>query len=192
MPQSFLPYQNLSLGISVETLNQYWEMFQFSSLPNGCAMMGVASDCAVVYTLSTAQLLALNATPVQLIAPPITTVAGQGPLVPPAGFLFVPTTMTADYDFEGTAFTVGNADNAFQLEYTGKAVSLLSMTVTGLVDQAADTVATNFASATGTKFATANSANLGVEVKLVGTTPALTLGNGNVTLNVLYNTYVLF
>jgi hypothetical protein len=186
-----LPFQNNSLGISPEVLGPYWDIFQFSESPNGAAVMGVASDCAVVYTLTTAQLLALNATAVQLVAPPAST-AGLSYLAPPAGFVYVPTTLTAQYDFEGTAFTVGNADNAFQIEYTGKATSLLSMLVTGLVDQAADTVATNYGVSPGPKISLANSANLGLEVKLVGTTPALTLGNGNVTLSMLYNVYVMF
>ena len=185
-----LPFQNQTLGVSPESLMQFWEQFQFSNVNNGSALMGIASDCAVVLTLTTAQLLALNATAVQLVAPPVTT--GLGNLVPPAGYLFVPTTLTAQYDFEGTAFTIANADNAFQIEYTGKATSLLSMLVTGLVDQAADTQATNFAAAAGPKISLANSANLGLEVKLIGTTPALTLGNGNVTLNMLYNVYIMF
>jgi hypothetical protein len=185
-----LPFQNNTLGVSPELLSQFWEQFQFSNVNNGSALMGVASDCAVVLTLTTAQLLGLQTTPVQLVAPPI--ISGLGNLVPAAGYVFVPTTVTADYDFEGTAFTIGNADNAFQIEYTGKATAMLSMLVTGLVDQAADTVATNFAAATGSKIALTNCANLGLEVKLVGTTPALTLGNGNVTLSMLYNVYVMF
>lgn len=184
-----LPFQNLSLGVSPETMATWWEQFQFGSVPNGMALMGIASDCAVVYTLTTAQLLALQSIAVQLVAPPVTT--GLGNLVPLGGYLYVPTTLMANYDFEGTAFTIGNADNAFQIEYTGKATSLLSMLVTGLVDQVTDTVATNYAATPGAKFSAANSANLGLEVKLVGTTPALTLGNGNVTLNILYNVFAL-
>src|ERR1700741_2819309 len=101
-----LPFQNQTLGVSPESLAQFWEQFQFSNVMNGSALMGIASDCAVVFTLSTAQLLALQSTPVQLIAAPVTT--GLGNLVPAAGYVFVPTTMTAQYDFEGTAFTVGN------------------------------------------------------------------------------------
>jgi hypothetical protein len=184
-----LPFQNLSLGVSPETSMQWWQQFQFASCPNGVALMGVATDCAVVYTLTTAQLLGLQTTAVQLVAPPVTT--GLGNLIPPNGYLYVPTTLTAQYDFEGTAFTIGNADNAFQIEYTGKAVSLLSMLVTGLVDQATDTVATNYAATPGAKFSAANAFNLGLEVKLIGTTPALTLGNGNVTLNLVFNTFAM-
>jgi hypothetical protein len=184
-----LPLQNLSLGNSPETSMQWWEQFQFQNIPNGVANMGMATDCAVVFTLSTAQLLALQTTAVQLVAPPTTT--GLGNLIPPGGYLYVPTTLTVNYDFEGTAFTIANADNAFQIEYTGKATSLISMLVTGLVDQVADTISTNYAAATGTKISTANSANLCLEVKLIGTTPALTLGNGNVTLNMVYNVVAL-
>jgi hypothetical protein len=176
--------------ITPESSNQFWQQFGFTGAPNGIVNMGIPSDLAVSYLLTTAQLLALQTTPVQLIAAP--NVTAQGNLTPPAGYLIVPTTMTAQYDFEGTAFTLGNADNAFQLEYTGKAVSLLSMLVAGLVDQAADTIATNVEPSPGAKISLANSANLGVEVKLVGTTPALTLGNGNVTLNILYNIIALY
>lgn len=184
------PFQNNALGISPESLNQFWAQFLFSGNPNGAVMGTVASDIGASATLTTALLLALQTTAVQLVAPPVIT--GGTISVPVGGFLYVPTALTADYDFEGTAFTIANGDNAFQIEYTGKTTNLLSMAVTGLVDQAADTVATNFAAATGTKIAAANAANLGLEVKLTGTTPALTLGNGNVTLNLLYNVYVLF
>lgn len=184
------PFQNNSLGLSPEALNQFWQQFQLAGYPNGIVQGTIASDLSVTLQLTTAQLLALQTTAVQLVAAPVTS--GGTISLPPGGFLYVPTTLTADYDFEGTAFTIGNADNAFQIEYTGKSTSLLSMTVTGLVDQVADTVATNFAAATGTKFALTNAANLGLEVKLVGTTPALTLGNGNVYLNLLYNVYCLF
>lgn len=189
---SFLPtVGSSSLGISPEVMAPFWEQFGFTGHPNGIASMGIAQDCAVVYQLTTAQLLALQTTAVQLIAAPITS-GLPSYLVPPGGFAFVPTTMTAEYKFGGTAFTIGNADNAFQLEYTGKATSLLSMTVTGLVDQAASTLATNDIPVVGSKISLANSANLGVEVKLVGTTPALTLGNGTVYLYVTYTTIAMF
>jgi hypothetical protein len=187
---TFPSVSNNTLGIAPETLNQFWQQFAFTGFPNGMSIGTIASDMSVSLNLTAAQLLALQTTAVQLVAPPVTT--GGTISVPPAGYLYVPTTLTAQYDFEGTAFTIASGDNAFQIEYTGKAVSLLSMLVTGLVDQAADTVATNTAPAAGTKFAATNAANLGLEVKLVGTTPALTLGNGNVTLNMLYNVYCLF
>lgn len=184
-----LPFQNNSLGISPETLNQFWEQFQFSGNPNGAVLGTVASDVSVTYQLTSAQLLALQTTAVQLVAPPVTT--GLGNLVPTNGYLFSPTFMVAEFVKKTTAYTIGNADNAFQLEYTGKSTSLLSMTVTGLVDQAANTYAYASSVVAGGKISLANSANLGLEVKLVGTTPALTLGDGTVYLNVLYNVFCM-
>jgi len=185
-----LPFQNLSLGLSPESMAQWWEQFQFSVQNNGMAQMGMATDCAVVYQLTTAQLLGLQTTAVQLVAPPVIT--GLGNLIPPAGYLYYPTMMTGQYKFGGTAYTIGNADNAFQIEYTGKATSLLTMLATGLVNQGASTVATNDAIQTGPIIALTNCANLGLEVKLVGTTPALTLGNGSLYLNLVYNVIALF
>jgi hypothetical protein len=152
--------------------------------------MGVATDCAVVYQLTPAQLLALNTTAVQLVAPPQVT-GLPSYLVPPGGFIYVPTTLTCEYKFGGTAYTIGGTTPTFQIEYTGKAVSLISMLLTGLVDQAVSTQATNFAAATGPIASLANSANLGLEVKLGGTTPLLTLGNGNVFISMVYNIYVM-
>lgn len=185
-----LPFQNLSLGVSPEALAPFWEQFQFAGVHNGQAQMGVASDCGVVFQLTSAQLLALNTTAVQLVAPPVT--AGlPSYLVPPRGYLYVPTTMTLEYIFGGTAYTIGGTTPVIQVEYTGKAVSLISVSPTGLVDQAANTQTTNFAATTGPIASLANSANLGLEVKLGGTTPTLTLGNGTVNLYLLYNLYAL-
>jgi hypothetical protein len=65
------------------------------------------------------------------------------------------------------------------------------MTATGLVDQGANTMATNDIPVVGSKISLANSANLGLEVKLVGTTPALTLGNGTVVLYLTYDLIAL-
>lgn len=184
-----LPFQNNTLGLSPEVLGPYWDQFQFSESVNGTALMGIASDCAVVYQLTTAQLLALQTTAVPIVSAPVTT--GLGNQVPPNGYLYVPTTINLAYKYGGTAFTIGNADNKLQVEYTGKSVSLISMLATGLVDQTANTQATNFAAATGPIATLANSVNLGLEVKLTGTTPALTLGNGTVLLSLIYNVYAL-
>jgi hypothetical protein len=192
MPTPVFPFQNQTLGLSPEILGPYWDQYQFSESVNGTALMGIATDCAVVYQLTTAQLLALNATAVQLVAPPVVPGGGIPTyLAPPAGYLYVPTTMTLAYKFGGTAFTIGGTTPVFQIEYTGKAVSLLSMTPTGLVDQAVNTLATNFAAATGPVLANTNCANLGLEIKLGGTAPLLTLGTGTVLVSLIYNTYAL-
>lgn len=169
---------------------QFWEQFLFTGNPNGTVMGTIASDIGVSFLLTSAQLLALQTTAVQLVAPPVIT--GGTISVPLNGFLYVPTYLTAEFVKNTTAYTIGNADNAFQIEYTGKTTSLVSMTVTGLVDQAANTQATAAVVVAGPKISLANSANLGLEVKLAGTTPALTLGNGTVYLNLLYNVIALF
>jgi hypothetical protein len=129
----------------------------------------------LAYQLTSAQLLALQTTAVQL--------------APAPGLLFalMPKFMSVQYKFGGTAYTIGNADNAFQIEYTGKATNLLKTNATGLVDQASDQVIDVAITDVGSVISRANRENLGLEVKLVGTTPALTLGNGTVVLNLNYD-----
>lgn len=182
-------FQNNSLGISPEALMQFWQQFQLQGYPNGVVQGTIASDLSVSLLLSSAQLLALNTTAVQLVAPPVTS--GGTISLPPRGFLFVPTTLTLEYIFGGTAYTIAGTTPVIQVEYTGKAVSLVSVSPTGLVDQAVNTQTTNLAPATGPIASLANSANLGLEVKLGGTTPSLTLGNGTVWVHMLYNLYAM-
>jgi hypothetical protein len=185
-----LPFQNNTLGVSPEVLGPFWDQYQFSESPNGNAMMGVASDCAVVFALSNAQLLALQSTAVQLVAPPV--VAGlPSYLVPANGYLYVPTTLTLEYRFATAGFTLGNADNRLQIEYTGQSVNLISMLATGLLTLGSNAIATNVAPTPGPITTLATSANLGLEVKLAGTTPALTVGGGTVVVHMLYNVYAL-
>src|SRR5882724_383055 len=138
-----------------EQLNQLWEQFALSGWPNG-TIEGTVPRLGVTYQLSSAQLLALQTTAVLLVPPPITS--GLGNLVPPAGYAFVPTSLRAEYVFPtaGTAYTIGNADNAFQIEYVGKTTALLSMTVTGLVDQTASTIALNATTVSSAKIAVTN------------------------------------
>jgi hypothetical protein len=104
--------------------------------------------------------------------------------------LYVPTGLTAEYVFGGTAYTIAGTTPVIQIEYTGKAVNLLSISPTGLVDQAVNTAGSTFA-ATSPLVALTNAANLGLEVKLGGTSPLLTLGNGTLTLHVVYNVYAM-
>jgi hypothetical protein len=186
---TFPSVSNLGLGVSPELLNLYWQQFGFTGFPNSSVNGVIASDVSVAVQLTSAQLLALNTTAVQLVAPPVTS--GGTISVPPRGFLYVPTTLTLEYLFGGTAYTIGGTSPVIQIEYTGKAVNLLSVSPTGLVDQAVNTQTTNLAAGTGPVAALANSANLGLEVKLGGTTPTLTLGNGTVNLYMLYNVYAL-
>lgn len=136
----------------------------------------------IALQLTTAQLLALQTTAVQLVPAPVI-----GP-----GYQLYPTSLYAEYVFNSTAYTIANADNAFQIEYTGKTTSLLSMTVTGLVDQVVSTAAVQQVILAGAKIAKTNCNGLGLEVKLAGTTPALTLGNGVVNLVLGYDIVTLF
>ena len=188
MPQQFLPYQNTSLGVSFESLSQFWQQYQMDvtdALVVGC----VASDQSVVFPLTNAQLLALQTTAVQLVAPPVTS--GLGNIIPPNGYLYVPTTLTVEYRFATAGFTLGNADNRLQIEYTGQSVNMISMLATGLLTLGSSAVATNVAPTPGPITTLATSANLGLEVKLAGTTPALTVGGGTAVIHLLYNIYVL-
>ena len=184
-----LPFQNQAVGVSPESLYQMWEQFQFTSFPNG-AVNGTEPEISIRYVLTSAQLLALQTTAVTLVTAPISSALGN--ITPPAGYAFIPLSLRAEYVFGGTAYTIGNADNAFQIEYVGKTTALLSMTVTGLVDQAVSTIALNATTVSTAKIANTNVANLGLEVKLVGTTPALTLGNGTVHLALGYTIIPLF
>ncbi len=127
--------------------------------------------------LTSAQLLALQTTAVTIEPSPSTlAVAGK------VAMWLVLERMSLEYIFNSVAYTIGNANNAFQLEYVGKAVALASANATGLVDQAVSTVVSVAALNAG-NLAVSNVLNLGFELKLVGTTPALTLGNG--TLQVI-------
>lgn len=148
---------------------------KYKSLPG-------AAGGLVALQLTSAQLLALQTTAVQLVAAPVI-----GP-----GYQLYPTSLYAEYVFNSTAYTIGNADNAFQIEYTGKTTSLLSMTVTGLVDQVASTCCVFQPVLGGAKIAKTNCNGLGLEVKLAGTTAALTLGNGVVNLVLGYDIVTLF
>lgn len=188
----FLPFvdSGQTLGLSPEQLSQYFQQFSADGFPSGMVNCGVMSDCAAVYQLSNAQLLALAATPVQILAPPQVT-GLPSYLVPPNGFLYVPTTLTLQNKFGGTVFTIGNANNILQLEYTGQATSMLSILATGILDQNTNKLGTNLSAATGPIVAPATGVNLGLEVKLTGTTPALTLGTGTAILTVLFNIYAL-
>ena len=172
-----------------EQLNQTWEQFALTGFPNG-TVEGTQPVIGIRYVLTTAQLLALQTTAVTLVAAPIAS--GLGNITPSKGYAFIPTSLRAEYVFNTTAYTIGNADNALQIEYVGKTTALLSMTVTGLVDQTASTVALAATTTSSAKIAITNMANLGLEVKLVGTTPALTLGDGSVHLALGYTIIPLF
>jgi len=195
MPLSYLPGSDIfTLGTSPEVLNPFWQQFTFDGFPSGLVNMGVASDCAVIFPLTNAQLLALNSTAVQIVSAPFFGSSIPSYQVPPNGFLLVPTAITLQDKVASTpvAFTLGNADNKIQIEYTGQAVNLLSINAAGILDQTVNKVGTNLAPVTGAITALTAGANLGLEIKLTGTAPALTLGTGTAILTVLYNIYALF
>ena len=141
--------------------------------PNPAGVIPPSGGQTVQVVLSTADLEALQTTAKQLVAG-----------IP--GYLLVPTRLTLQYKFNTTAFTLGNADNGFRLEYAGKTTALTGTTAAaGLVDQTASTVLSVLAAAAGA-LAQSNCAGLGLELKLIGTTPALTLGDGSVTATLEY------
>jgi hypothetical protein len=175
--------------VTPESLSQWWEQFDLTGYPNG-DLGGTIPRCGVTFQLTSAQLLALQTTAVQLVAAP--TASGLGNLTPPNGYAYVPTSLRAEFVPGATPYTIGNADNAFQIEYTGKTTALLNLTVTGLVDQSVATIATGATTVGTAKIAKANSSNLGLEVKLIGTTAALTLGDGTVYLTLGYTILPLF
>jgi len=156
------------MGTVDQPFNPPYSLTQFQ---NGIASMGIPQMGATL-TLTSAQLKALQTTPVTIFPSP-STVQIDGKV----NIGLIPERISAQYKFVTTAYTLGNADNAFRLEYIGKAVALASIPAAGLVDQAASTFNTIGAIALGNEALTAF-ANLGFELKLVGTAPALTLGDG--------------
>lgn len=146
--------------------------------------MGVMKACVNI-TLTAAQLKALPGAKTQVVlAPP----------APPKGFgsalILVPTKMLLQFLIGTTAYTIANADNKFSVEYTGKAVSLIEAAATGLVDQAANTLVSVSALAAG-NLAQTDAAGLGLEMSLIGTGPALTLGDGTLNVQLQFDVLVL-
>jgi hypothetical protein len=145
-----------------------------TALPFGCILGGRLS-LRSTYTLTSAQLKALQTTAVQLAPAP-------GPLL-----VLVPTQLMLQFKFVTTTYTIGNADNAFQIEYTGKATNIQKTNATGLVDQATSQLIRVEPAVAGTVIAQTNAVNLGLEIKLVGTAPALTVGDGLVNVSLDYD-----
>jgi hypothetical protein len=150
---------------------------------------GRGVDRSVIWQLSSTDLKALPGTKIQLV-----TYSAFGPAVLGAqasNFALIPGNAFFQYKFNTTAYTLGNADNAFQIEYTGKTTALVTQAATGLV---------TLTSSAGVRptivnpgiVTTANSANLGLELTLVGTTPALTLGDGLLYVGLSYTVVAIF
>src|SRR5229473_1105268 len=99
------------------------------------------------YQLSSAELKALQTTAIQL-AP-----------APGVGFALVAKSMVLQYKFLTTAYTIGNADNIFQIEYTGKTTNVLSTLATGLVDQVVNKIVDAHKAVAGVIIAQSNREN---------------------------------
>jgi hypothetical protein len=145
----------------------------------------------VVWILSAAQLKALQTTAVALTPTP-NTFQAMKPAAPGAGYALRPTRLMLEYIFNTTAYTIGNADNAFQIEHIGKSTNLVKTNATGLVDQASSQVIDVEPAVAGTVIALTNVVNLGLEIKLVGTTPALTLGDGLLLVILDYDVDIVY
>lgn len=170
--------------------NWPWDSQEFYFYPQptsyvGGVVIGGVMSGAVSITLTSAQLLALAATPIQIL---------NAPGLPPKGFgtslVILPEIMIADYVFGGTAYTLGNADNVVRLEYTGQAASLIQAPANGLLTAGVNTFSLNQA-AVSQNIARTAAVNLGIEAKVTGTTPGLTLGNGTLTLTLQYYIAIL-
>jgi len=165
-----------------------FEMFfdpQPTAYPSGIVSSGVMQS-AICITLTSAQLLALQTTAVQLVNAPGTPPKGFG-----SAIILVPTSMLLQYKFGGTAYTIAGTTPLFQVEYTGQTTSLISASPTGLVDQAVNTLVNVGAPAAAGNLAQTVSAGLGLEIKLGGTTPSLTLGNGTLVVNLQFDVLIL-
>jgi len=164
--------------------NPFRPPYTLTNFPNGISSMGVPAMGAQV-TLTSAQLKALQTTAVTIFPSP-STVQIDGTV----NLVLVPKRIYVEGKFGSTAYTLGNADNAFQLEYVGKAVALATVPAAGLVDQTSSRFITVGPVAVGNEALTA-CANLGFELKLVGTTPALTLGDGTLSVSLEFSAFVL-
>ena len=169
------------MGTADQPFNPPYSLTQF---PFGLSSMGVPA-MGVQFTLTSAQLKALQTTAV-VIFPSPSTVQIDGTV----NIVLFPKRLSVEYKFLTTAYTLGNADNAFQLEYVGKAVALATVPAAGLVDQVANRFVTVGPVAVGNEALTA-CANLGFELKLVGTTPALTLGLGSLSVSLEFSAFAL-
>jgi hypothetical protein len=174
---------NAPNGWPYDSFEDYFDP-QPTSYGSGIVVGGVMMK-SIVVTLTSAQLLNLAATPVQIL---------NAPGLPPKGFgsslVIVPETLYAQYTFGGTAYTLGNADNVVRLEHTGQAASLIQVPANGLLTAAVNTVSINQPQASA-NLAQSVVANLGIEAKVTGTTPGLTVGNGTLTLTFQYFVYIL-
>jgi hypothetical protein len=163
-------------------------MSQFNGTRFGGVNVGRGVQKSVIWQLLAADLLALPTTKIQLVPAPNAAPPSNASFTT---FILIPGATYFQYKFNTTAYTLGNADNTFQIEYTGKSTALASQAATGLVTLTADAGVRPTTVNPGI-LTTANSANLGLELTLVGTTPALTLGDGLLYIQLDYTVAPIF
>lgn len=150
--------------------------------------LGRGVQKSVLWQITSADLKALPATKIQLVPAPNSfppAVLGQ------SQFVLLVQGQMFQYKFGTTAYTLGNADNAFQIEYTGKTTALATQAATGLVTLTSSAYVRPATVNPGI-ITLANSANLGLELTLFGTTPGLTLGDGLLYLSLDYTVCPVF
>jgi hypothetical protein len=175
--------------LAFDALAPGFNAFSPTGFPSG-AMLGPMIRTAVVWQLLAADLLALPGTKIQLVPSP----TANPPAVPGtsgANYILIAGRTYFQYQFKTTAYTLGNADNTFQIEYTGKAVALVSQAANGLVTLTSS-AGVNAPQVNAGILTVANSANLGLELTLVGTAPALTLGDGLLYVTMEYSIVTIF
>lgn len=147
--------------------------FDVTGAPYGGVATGIAASNPVktaTITLTSAQLLALHSTPVVLIA-------GS------TGKAIVPISITSNYTFKTTAYTITGSDGFIYIGYHGfvDANAVAKVEDAGTVDQTSSNIAIpaiSLAAAT-----VAHSSGLSLDVAIADT---LTLGVGTVTLTITY------
>lgn len=140
-----------------------------NSYSNGSIGFSAQSETV---TITSAQLLALHATPITLIA------------APGAGQMILLQQASMEYVFNTTAYTVPVGAN-LRLLINGVTVGT-DIAATGLLDQVANTIGYARAANQTTGIATATLANQPLTITNTNATE-FTLGDGTLVVNVLYN-----
>jgi hypothetical protein len=170
-----------TIGLQTQLANTFWggpssgsaaqptfRAMVANDLPNGLGELFTVS-----LKLTAAQLKAMPATAVQLLA------------APGANKFYYVTSLSGVYKFVTTAYTIAHDDNALFLGYSGAAADFGSLLCTGFVDQTASTMEQGAANAEALN-PLADITNLALLVNLEGTSPLLTLGDGTVQIDVVY------
>ena len=120
--------------------------------------------------LTAAQLKALPGAPIQLLP------------APGANKFYLPFSASATYKFVTTPYTIANGDNFIAIAQGGEDFN--GFIATGFVDQAASGIL--LSENTSNPAAEAGLLNQPLVITLLGTTPALTLGDGTLQVDLLY------